>query len=69
MNALLKHLNLLNLKIKLITILVFVVNLSFAQEQEEINQSLNQWHEAAASANAEKYFDLMTKDAVFSPKI
>jgi hypothetical protein len=65
MNALLKHLNLLNLKFKLITILVFVVNLSFAQEQEEINQSLNQWHKAAANANAEKYFGLMTEDAVF----
>ncbi|QSS97958.1 nuclear transport factor 2 family protein [Psychroflexus sp. ALD_RP9] len=66
MNALLKRLNSLSPKIKLVAVLIFTVNLSLAQEHEEkINQTLNHWHKAAASANAEKYFNLMTEDAVF----
>ncbi|WP_373057677.1 nuclear transport factor 2 family protein [Zunongwangia sp. H14] len=33
--------------------------------KKEINHTLNQWHKAAATANFDAYFNLMTKDAVF----
>lgn len=33
--------------------------------KEEINIVLNEWHEAAAQANFEKYFSLMAEDGVF----
>ncbi len=33
--------------------------------KRQINQSLGKWHKAAASANFENYFNLMTEDAVF----
>ncbi|SHI87116.1 SnoaL-like domain-containing protein [Mesonia phycicola] len=34
-------------------------------EKDNIDTNLNLWHQAAAEANFEKYFGLMTKDAVF----
>lgn len=33
--------------------------------QQQINQVIDHWHEAAAQADFEKYFDLMSDDAVF----
>lgn len=39
---------------------------AFSQtEKDNIDTNLNLWHQAAAEANFEKYFGLMTKDAVF----
>jgi len=35
------------------------------QVKQEIDQVIHHWHEAAAQAHFEKYFDLMTEDAVF----
>jgi hypothetical protein len=34
-------------------------------EKKEIDSVINQWHKAAAEANFDNYFDLMTEDAVF----
>lgn len=35
------------------------------QEKKEIDSMINQWHAAAAVANFDAYFNLMTDDAVF----
>lgn len=64
MNALFKLLNLSNLSKYCLAGLILVSNFCFSQKQA-INLSLDQWHEAAADANAQTYFSLMTKDAVF----
>ncbi len=37
----------------------------FSQEKENIQQQLNKWHQAAAEANFEDYFGLMTENSVF----
>jgi len=34
-------------------------------EQQIVNSIVNNWHEAAAAANFENYFNLMTDDAIF----
>lgn len=33
--------------------------------KKQINKTIGEWHKAAAAANFEKYFSLMTDDAVF----
>ncbi|MCB0443885.1 MAG: nuclear transport factor 2 family protein [Flavobacterium sp.] len=56
------------MKAYLITLLaIFSVFSSSNSEQEkkEIDSVINQWHEAAAEANFDNYFGLMTYDAVF----
>jgi len=51
---------------KLVLLLLFCPFIIFAQaEEKEIDQVLEQWHQAAASADFDAYFKLMTKDAVF----
>ena len=48
--------------------LFFLVHLTFAQTQTEenkINEVLNNWHKAAATANFKAYFDAMSSDAIF----
>ena len=35
------------------------------QAKTEISEVIDEWHQAAGEADFEKYFDLMTKDAVF----
>ncbi len=37
----------------------------FAQQNTEINTVIEQWHKAAADANFDAYFGLMTTDAIF----
>lgn len=45
---------------------VFTVNAqNFTSEEKAINFSLDAWHKAAAEANFNAYFNLMTTDAVF----
>ncbi|MFT6749763.1 MAG: hypothetical protein ACJAQ1_001718 [Flavobacterium sp.] len=51
-----------------ILILVFWSSLGFSQNlksKTEINLALDSWHKAAADANFENYFNLLTYDAVF----
>ena len=36
-----------------------------ADEKEQVNKRLDAWHKAAAEANAEAYFGMMTDDAIF----
>ncbi|WP_188404759.1 nuclear transport factor 2 family protein [Psychroflexus salis] len=45
--------------------LFFLLQLSFAVAQQNVDQQLNQWHEAAAAANFESYFSHFTEDAYF----
>ncbi|MGB6267794.1 MAG: nuclear transport factor 2 family protein [Olleya sp.] len=59
--------------LKVFTLFVLVVFSCKEKEQkadvtilkQDINFSLNAWHKAAANANFEDYFNLMTKDGVF----
>ncbi|MGB5983554.1 MAG: nuclear transport factor 2 family protein [Nonlabens sp.] len=49
-------------------VLIIFAFTACSQEQQSLNQasaSLNEWHEAAAAADYESYFNLMTVDAVF----
>lgn len=46
-------------------ILVLTCIYANAQEIKEIDVVLEQWHKAAAQADFDGYFDLMTKDAIF----
>ncbi|WP_271782399.1 nuclear transport factor 2 family protein [Aquimarina algiphila] len=46
-------------------LLLITYSLSSAQQKTEINNILEQWHKAAADANFDAYFGLMTKDAIF----
>lgn len=52
-----------------ITLLLFFTSLSFSQTTnattEKVNLLLNNWHKAAAVANFNTYFSMMTTDAVF----
>ncbi len=51
---------------KYIIILVAVLtNLCHAQQKTKIETTIKNWHKAAAEANFEAYFDLMTQDAIF----
>ena len=48
--------------------LFFLAHFTFAQTQTEenkINEVLNNWHKAAATANFKAYFDAMSSDAIF----
>ncbi|MBI6116332.1 nuclear transport factor 2 family protein [Salegentibacter maritimus] len=51
-------------KIAVIIFLFFSIT-GFAQDKSKIDHILTQWHKAAAEANFQDYFDLMTKDGVF----
>ncbi|WP_037318837.1 nuclear transport factor 2 family protein [Salegentibacter sp. Hel_I_6] len=51
-------------KIIALLFLVFSLNIA-AQEKPKIDKVLTQWHKAAAEANFEKYFSLMTAEGVF----
>ncbi len=44
---------------------LFLSFLGFSQEKTQIARVLDQWHQAAAEANFEAYFGLMTDDAIF----
>ena len=52
---------------KISVLLLLFGSLVYGQknEESEISNTLDDWHNAAASANFEAYFDLMTPDAVF----
>lgn len=56
---------------KILTLLCFLSTLYSISAQTEssekvlINQSLTEWHQAAAQAKFDTYINLMTKDAVF----
>lgn len=43
----------------------FFSNTNTAQEKEAVDEVITQWHKAAAEANFDNYFGLMTDDAVF----
>lgn len=46
---------------------LFCTSISFGQDKikAQINQSLDNWHKAAAEADFQNYFDAMTDDAIF----
>lgn len=51
-------------KMLLFLLLGFSIH-SFAQNQDEINTLLDNWHKAAAQANFRDYFDAMADESVF----
>lgn len=51
--------------LSLIVLLLFGSFLQAQSEKEEINELLNEWHEAAAEADYEEYFDMMANESVF----
>lgn len=36
-----------------------------SDEKEQVNKTLDAWHKAAAEANYDKYFGMMTEDAIY----
>ncbi|WP_165749529.1 nuclear transport factor 2 family protein [Cellulophaga sp. Z1A5H] len=53
---------------KLTFLLLFVASFAFGQNNDtkfQINQVMDAWHKAAADADFDAYFNLMTPDAVF----
>lgn len=54
-------------KILFLILLPFFVNTTTAQNdiKTQINNTLDTWHKAAATANYKDYFDLLTDDAIF----
>jgi hypothetical protein len=56
------------IKRKLVAVLLVIGSFAFAQNSVEkavINDMLTKWHEAAAEANFDTYFEHMTSDGVF----
>lgn len=51
--------------ITLLIVLGFSLKSDNELEKKEIESSINQWHQAAAEANFDNYFNLMTDDAIF----
>jgi len=51
--------------ITLVAVFGFFSNSDTEQEKIQIDSVINQWHKAAAEANFDNYFGLMTDDAVF----
>ena len=49
----------------LLLLLSFTNLYAQASEKASINKALNFWHKAAAEANFDNYFNLMTSDAIF----
>lgn len=52
-------------RVSFLFLLIGPLLLGQLNEKAAISQSLDAWHAAAASANFEAYFELMTEDAVF----
>ena len=53
-------------KISFFILALFFGSILHAQtEKEQIDELLEQWHEAAAEANYQEYFDLMADESVF----
>lgn len=65
---LMKMIEILKNKLALTFGTFFIVISSFAQSSKAeilINETLDTWHKAAAEANYQNYFNLMTTDAIF----
>lgn len=53
-------------KISFLAFFLLLGSLSFGQSQEQkMNNLLENWHEAAAEANYDRYFSLMAEESVF----
>lgn len=50
---------------KLLLLIMLVASLQVTAQKTEINTVVDAWHKAAADANFDTYFGLMTKDGVF----
>ena len=53
------------MKRALVLCIAFISLPIFSQEKENIQQQLDHWHQAAAEANFDDYFGLMTENSVF----
>jgi len=53
-------------KIQLFTILsIFSLSLSAQKDKDIIDDLLNQWHQAAANADQQSYFDFIAEDGIY----
>jgi len=50
---------------KIVYIVAFLFAIQLCAQKDEINKVVDAWHKAAADANFDKYFSLMTKKGVF----
>ncbi|MDR6299513.1 nuclear transport factor 2 family protein [Mesonia maritima] len=50
---------------KVLFFLLFLSSITFQAQEKEIEERLENWHNAAAEANFEEYFSYFTKDAIF----
>ncbi len=53
------------MKKTILLLATLVFNFTFAQQNNEIHTTLEQWHKTASDANFDAYFSLMTEDAIF----
>lgn len=53
------------LSLAVLTVMSFDTLHKESDEKEQVNRTLDAWHKAAAEANFDKYFEMMTEDAVF----
>lgn len=62
-----RNLKIINMKYLVLYIFLAISIPAFSQEDEKkiIDEVLTNWHKAAANANFQSYFGLMTKDGVF----
>ncbi|MEW7289292.1 nuclear transport factor 2 family protein [Aquimarina sp. 2304DJ70-9] len=49
----------------ILSFLLLFCSYCFAQQNNDIDTTIEKWHKAAAEANFEAYFGLMTNDAIF----
>ncbi len=55
----------MNMQKLVLLLLLSICGFGFSQEKDQINTALENWHKAAADANFDNYFNLMTSDAIF----
>lgn len=46
-------------------VLLCLISLPTTAQEQEINENIDAWHQAAGKADFQAYFELMTKDATF----
>ena len=55
----------LSMKLNYLASLIFILQLNLVEAQHDIDHLLNQWHEAAATANFKTYFSSFAEGAYF----
>lgn len=53
------------MRLQLLFVLLVLPTISFAQDAKGVNEFLNNWHLAAADADADAFFDAMAEDGIY----